>query len=73
MMLTDRILGSLVWSLPRDWPVRVLGYGPHEITAIIGGKTYTGWVYWSDRSIPGHWVYPSWHPKAGTQDEEESG
>lgn len=31
-----------------------------KVTAIIDGKTYVGWAYWSDRTIPGRWVYPPW-------------
>ena len=29
-----------------------------KVITVINGKTYMGLAYWSDRTIPGQWVYP---------------
>ena len=34
-----------------------------KITAVINGKIYKGLAYWSDRTIPGRWIYPAWYDK----------
>ncbi len=32
------------------------------------GKVFKGLAFWSDRTIPGHWVYPNWWDEVGPKD-----
>jgi hypothetical protein len=42
-----------------------------KITRTINGRTEVGLAYWSDRTIPGKWVYPSIYQPVMTTEETE--
>lgn len=35
--------------------------GIMEVSQTVNGKQHKGHAFWSDRTIPGKWVYPDWY------------